>query len=95
MIIGKKIAIGLAAASAVITSPVIANTSFLQTNSVYIASEATKLKHSNITLAESATKYGNTTYYSSGGSASDYGNQRYYSSGGSSSVYGNTRYYSD
>ena len=35
--------------------------------------------------AGTATRYGNTTYYSSGGSATDYGNSTYYSRGGSAS----------
>ena len=94
MIVGKKIAIGVAAAAVAITSPVIANNSILQSNNVYISSESTKLEHTNIILAESATRYGNTTYYSSGGSSTKYGNSRYYSGGGSATDYGNSRYYS-
>ena len=34
---------------------------------------------SGAVVAGTATKYGNSTYYSDGGSATDYGNSRYYS----------------
>ena len=49
---------------------------------------------SGAVVAGTATKYGNSTYYSDGGSATDYGNSTYYSDGTSATDYGNSRYYS-